>query len=50
MKKDLEREIEQLRLKMYKAYSSEPDGNEVLKISQALDKLLNEFQKTKSIH
>ncbi|WP_093211794.1 aspartyl-phosphate phosphatase Spo0E family protein [Sediminibacillus albus] len=44
MKNDLERDIEELRLSMYKAYQKEPDGPEVLKISQALDEMLNKVQ------
>ncbi|WP_232824158.1 MULTISPECIES: aspartyl-phosphate phosphatase Spo0E family protein [Paraliobacillus] len=33
--------IEELRLAMYEAYSKDPDGAEVLRISKQLDELIN---------
>ncbi|MDC3415883.1 aspartyl-phosphate phosphatase Spo0E family protein [Aquibacillus salsiterrae] len=42
MEKGVESKIEKLRLEMYKAYSNDPDGDHVIKISQELDRLILE--------
>ncbi len=44
----LEAKIVNLRLEMYEAYNLNPHSGEVLKISQELDKLINEYIKKKS--
>ncbi|MBM7570429.1 aspartyl-phosphate phosphatase Spo0E family protein [Aquibacillus albus] len=38
-----ERKLEKLRLQMYKSFQQDRYGEEVVSISQELDKLLNEF-------
>lgn len=38
-----ESKIEKLRLKMYQSFQQDRHGEEVVNISQELDKLLNEF-------
>ncbi|MCP3032884.1 aspartyl-phosphate phosphatase Spo0E family protein [Halobacillus sp. A1] len=37
-------EIEVLRKKMYETYENNPNDSQILVISQALDKLLNELE------
>ncbi|UOQ44127.1 aspartyl-phosphate phosphatase Spo0E family protein [Halobacillus salinarum] len=39
----LENEVEEIRWKMYEAYQSSKNYEEILKVSQQLDHLLNEF-------
>ena len=38
-----ESKMERLRLKMYRSYQENKDNEEVVLISQELDKLINEF-------
>lgn len=44
--KDVEKypEIEKLRIKMYEQYEINKDPNELIKISQKLDQVMNEIQ------
>ncbi|TGB03843.1 aspartyl-phosphate phosphatase Spo0E family protein [Halobacillus salinus] len=44
-KKQLEEQIEQLRLRMYQIYEENPEDDRLLQVSQDLDVLLNEFSK-----
>ncbi|WP_231478676.1 aspartyl-phosphate phosphatase Spo0E family protein [Virgibacillus halodenitrificans] len=44
---DLYKKIEETRQKMYKAYKNDPQGPEVLAISQTLDELLNKLERLK---
>lgn len=46
--KQLEHEIEILRLKMYEAFAKNPNDEEVIKISQHLDELMNEYTRLTS--
>ncbi|MCA0972016.1 aspartyl-phosphate phosphatase Spo0E family protein [Halobacillus litoralis] len=41
----LEDQIEQLRKRMYQIYVDDPEDDQLLKVSQELDVLLNEFAK-----
>ena len=43
-RKALEREIEQLRNEMYQAFEKKGNDEEVVKISQKLDKVLNQLR------
>ncbi|MFG6147479.1 Spo0E family sporulation regulatory protein-aspartic acid phosphatase [Halobacillus sp. B23F22_1] len=45
--KDLQEKIEVLRTKMYKTYENNPNDPQLLAISQSLDKLLNELERSK---
>ncbi|HLQ71117.1 MAG TPA: aspartyl-phosphate phosphatase Spo0E family protein [Bacillota bacterium] len=45
--KTLEQKIEQLRQEMYQAYNTGESENNVLRISEELDMLLNQLQKLK---
>ncbi|WP_153463277.1 aspartyl-phosphate phosphatase Spo0E family protein [Sediminibacillus terrae] len=44
---ELEEKIEALRVKMYEAYNNNPSGQEVLQISQTLDKAINQLEQQK---
>ncbi|GGF22770.1 hypothetical protein GCM10010954_21980 [Halobacillus andaensis] len=44
--KDLQEKIEALRTKMYKTYENNPNDPQLLAISQSLDKLLNELERS----
>ncbi|WP_081704649.1 aspartyl-phosphate phosphatase Spo0E family protein [Sediminibacillus sp. JSM 1682029] len=44
---ELEEKIEALRVKMYEAYNKNPSGQEVLQISQTLDKAINQLEQQK---
>ncbi|UOQ43334.1 aspartyl-phosphate phosphatase Spo0E family protein [Halobacillus salinarum] len=44
----LHRQIEDLREKMYEVYETSADYEDLLKISQELDRLLNELEKMKN--
>ncbi|MBM7570356.1 aspartyl-phosphate phosphatase Spo0E family protein [Aquibacillus albus] len=44
-KQELEKQIEVLRMKMYQCYQNDNHSEEVLKISQQLDQLLNQSYK-----
>ncbi|SFJ74311.1 Spo0E like sporulation regulatory protein [Halobacillus dabanensis] len=41
----LEQQIEELRMRMYDIYDSNPTDAELIRISQELDDLLNKFRK-----
>lgn len=41
--KDREKKLEKLRLQMYQSFQDDRYGEEVVTISQELDKLINEF-------
>lgn len=41
--KEIEEEIEQLRIKMYQAYNERQDEDIILKLSTQLDRLLNKL-------
>ncbi|WP_179107332.1 aspartyl-phosphate phosphatase Spo0E family protein [Sediminibacillus massiliensis] len=43
----LEQKIEKIRQEMYEAYEKDPDNQEVLHISQALDKAINDLNTIK---
>ncbi|WP_240339635.1 aspartyl-phosphate phosphatase Spo0E family protein [Halobacillus ihumii] len=43
---DLKERIEVLRVKMYKTYENNPNDPQLITISQSLDKLLNELERT----
>ncbi|MYL50631.1 Spo0E family sporulation regulatory protein-aspartic acid phosphatase [Halobacillus litoralis] len=42
-KERLEKQIEELRVRMYEIYNNNPTDAELLRISQELDDLLNRF-------
>ncbi|GGF15181.1 hypothetical protein GCM10010954_12240 [Halobacillus andaensis] len=44
--KELQEKIEVLRTKMYKTYENNPNDPQLLAISQSLDKLLNELERS----
>ncbi|MCA1010296.1 aspartyl-phosphate phosphatase Spo0E family protein [Halobacillus halophilus] len=43
----LEKQIEELRIRMYEIYNQNPTDDELVEISQELDDLLNKFGKYK---
>ncbi|ELK46435.1 aspartyl-phosphate phosphatase Spo0E family protein [Halobacillus sp. ACCC02827] len=43
-KEKLERQIEELRVRMYDIYNQNPNDEELLRVSQELDDLLNRFR------
>ncbi|MGP4077857.1 aspartyl-phosphate phosphatase Spo0E family protein [Halobacillus sp. K22] len=43
----LEKQIEELRIRMYEIYNQNPTDEELVQISQELDELLNKFGKYK---
>lgn len=47
-KEMLERQIEELRIRMYEIYNNNPTDEELLRISQELDDLLNKFRNSPS--
>lgn len=49
-KERLERQIEELRVRMYEIYNNNPTDSELLRISQELDDLLNRFRKQNHFH
>ncbi|MGP4060729.1 Spo0E family sporulation regulatory protein-aspartic acid phosphatase [Halobacillus sp. H74] len=44
-KEKLEQQIEELRIRMYELYNNNPADEELVRISQELDGLLNRFRK-----
>ncbi|WP_164908506.1 aspartyl-phosphate phosphatase Spo0E family protein [Halobacillus litoralis] len=44
-KEKLEQQIEELRIRMYELYNNNPADEELVRISQELDDLLNRFRK-----
>jgi len=44
--KELKAKIENLRKKMYQTYENNPNDSQILTISQSLDQLLNELERT----
>nr|WP_256522126.1 aspartyl-phosphate phosphatase Spo0E family protein [Halobacillus sp. A5] len=43
---DLKEKVELVRKKMYKVYENNPNDPQLFAISQSLDKLLNELERT----
>ncbi|MCU6330461.1 aspartyl-phosphate phosphatase Spo0E family protein [Enterobacter quasiroggenkampii] len=43
--RDLEKQIEELRQRMYRMYREDPLNPQVIEVSQTLDELLNERRK-----